>query len=319
MKYLLIDFGASYIKTIHYNSSSKIKSDYRFFKSPFIQNNKINKRSLLSILQDIIKSYNNVDAIVICSILGGFYIEDEYYCWKVNSSIKNECLISGLFKDSKYFHIHEHHKNTTEFIDYENGLKILSYIDNIPLYSALSDTGCVIEALNLQENEIGINMGTGSQVFYKQDKKTIIHSFIPSGRAFFVFENFFKELNFDFFSFVSNLTIEDIKQSSLLIDLNIFEQSYKYNGGGFISLINENNFNIKNLISSIIKSYINQYSIFIKESKKSEIILAGGIPKKVPVIKDILSYNFPNMKIKLIDDNFEATHLGMISMIEKFL
>lgn len=49
----------------------------------------------------------------------------------------------------------------------------------------------------------------------------------------------------------------------------------------------EHNFNLKNYLSSLIKSYIEQYFEIIEEYsiKYSKIILAGGIPRKLNIIK----------------------------------
>ena len=111
MKYLLIDFGASFIKSIIYNKDIDTYSDACNIVSPFQTQNEITKQELLSILQGLISS--NIDGVLICSILGGYYEGDTYHSWKGEQLTKNYCLVSGLFSDTDSFHIHEHHQETT--------------------------------------------------------------------------------------------------------------------------------------------------------------------------------------------------------------
>ncbi|TXJ39508.1 hypothetical protein [Brachyspira aalborgi] len=49
----------------------------------------------------------------------------------------------------------------------------------------------------------------------------------------------------------------------------------------------EHNLNLKNYLSSLIKSYIEQYFAIIDEYSigYSKIVLAGGIPRKLNIIK----------------------------------
>tara|TARA_R110000868_G_scaffold8986_1_gene45513 strand:- start:3109 stop:4053 length:945 start_codon:yes stop_codon:yes gene_type:complete len=314
MKYLLIDFGASYIKTIVYNKKEDSYSNNLQVPSPFLNKNIISKKEILEILESIVSQNKDIFAIVACSILGGYYKNDIYYSWKELRQEKNHCLISGLFSKLETYHIHDHHKKTTVSETYEIGLKVLGSILGIPIYSALGDTMCVIESLNIGDNDIAINMGTGSQIITKNS----IKSYIPSGRAFLTFNELFKSVGLDIFDLLKSISIQDVIDSNLTLDLNVFEQSHLYSNGGSISNIKEGSFNIKNLLGSILKEYVNQYKQFISQDKKN-IILTGGIPKKLIIIESLFRLYYPKMTIICDKSNIENTHMGLSSYIKKYL
>jgi hypothetical protein len=98
MKYLLIDFGATYIKCAVYNKTQDQYVKGQIIPSPFFKVNKISKVELLNILFNIVSLHEKVDGIIICTILGGSYVENIYYSWKSFQSNKGDkCMISGLF------------------------------------------------------------------------------------------------------------------------------------------------------------------------------------------------------------------------------
>ncbi len=316
MKYLLIDFGASYIKCVEYNSETEEYSNQSFHPSPFKINSTITKQNLRIILGGILLEHHGIDGVLICTILGGFYDGETYHSWKsTERGEPNSCMIGGLFIDEPTFHIHEHHAKVFKIENFESGLSVIGHINDIPLYSPLGDTECVINSVQLDDHDILVNMGTGSQVINKDGRK----SFIPSGRAFLTFANFFSHLGIDMFDYMSNLSLQEIQQSSLHIDLNVFPQSHKYNGGGYINGIREDNFNLKNFIGSILKSYINQYDDYISDKKYNRIILTGGIPKKLSVIHEYLSVKYKDKKIIVDNHKIENTHRGMVNYIQEFL
>jgi len=316
MKYLLIDFGASFVKSIIYNKDTDTYSNNCNVISPFQTQNEITKQEILLILQGLIPS--DIDGILICSILGGYYDGDIYHSWKKKRLTKNYCLISGLFSNTDTFHIHEHHQETTYSGPYETGLKVLGYINDIPVYSALGDTLCVIESLIIGENDVVVNMGTGSQVITQKGKR----SFIPAGRAFLTFNEFFKSLGLDMFDILKTITIDDVKNSSLIIDLNTFPQAVAYHKtiqGGHILGITEGNFNVINLLGSILKNFVEQYKEYILDSGCTNIVLTGGIPKKLPIIKQLFEIHYPSFTIIQDINEVENTHRGIASYIKKYL
>lgn len=311
MNYLLIDFGASGIKSILYNSiKDTLDCPYELL-SPFIDKTTITKIDLSSILDDIISKYKNVDKVLSCSILGGYYIEDKYYSWKeINRpQIPNnpQCLIGGLFNSN----MHHHHAEALG-LEGNSNITTLGYYQNIEFLSSLGDTQCALNSLKIEANDMVINLGTGSQVFYQNQK----HIKIPSGRMFLIFEAFFKSLDKNFFKDLSTLTVEDLNNSTLHIDLNIFEQSYRFISGGFIGGILETNLTYHNLISSILREYINQYLEFIFTYNPNKVYLIGGIPKKLPIIKNYIKTQFPELEIIINSSPYLDTHLGMVNIIK---
>jgi len=111
MKYLLIDFGATYVKCAVYNKDTQDFEKTFTHTSPFKEHDKVSKETLLNILSQMIAESGNVDGVVVCTILGGGYIGNVYHSWKSPHSKLQECdrthcMISGLFNST----VHYHHK-----------------------------------------------------------------------------------------------------------------------------------------------------------------------------------------------------------------
>lgn len=307
MKYLLIDFGASFVKCIVYDSDSNTFMHSKTVESPFLKCDKINRKNLNDFLVNIVNEYLYVKSILVCTILGGTWIKDTYYSWKTNKGkqIGEHCLISGFLNCT----VHSDHASFTNAKQYSDKLELSGYILDLPIYSPLGDTNCAMRSINLGDEEVAINMGTGSQIITK--KETI--RYFPSGRSLLVFENFFNEIRFNMFNEMSNLDLEDVIKSTLCVELSNFTQSRNFSSGGFIGGILEGNFTIKNLLGSIIKSLVTQYKSSLINPKK--IYLLGGIPKKLKVIKPAFQYYYENVEIVSNEDNIEDTHLGMSKLV----
>lgn len=305
MKYLLLDFGASFVKCAEYDSENNEITNVINIPSPFYDSGIISKSRILSIINSILLEYPNCKKVMSCSILGGEWIGDIYHSWKViDKPSKPDCLISGLFRDSPTHHVHKHHGGDSEWI------KELGKINDVLFYSSLGDTYCVIECMDIEEKEYIINIGTGSQVISKQS----IHKYIPAGRALIVFANFFNAFDIDMFKELGEITINDCITSDLIIDLNVFRQSHMYKNGGQIANIQEHTFNRKNLFGSILRTLVCQYKMFI-EFSDYPIKLCGGIPQKLPIIKKLFEYYYQN-PIMVMSSNFE-THTGLTKFIQK--
>lgn len=305
MKLLLIDFGASYVKTAIYSTDTGCLSEAVNTPSPFTTSVSITKKQLTEILVGIVSQYQ-VDGVVVCTIIGGGWINDVYYSWKSDVlGIKDHCLVSGLFVNQPTYHVHKHHNGD------QDGLKVLGFISSVPIYSSLGDTNCVMESLSLKQNECAINIGTGSQVI----KSDGIIKFLPAGRALLVYHNFFRSVGVDFFHYLNTTTLDDVYSSSMLVDMSVFKQALNYNGGGSISCINEGNFTIKNLTGSLLKSMVLQYRPYIEDFKN--IQLTGGIPRKLPILVNLFKHYYEDKSFIVIET--ECTHNGMIKYINKHL
>ncbi len=211
-------------------------------------------------------------------------------------------------------------------------VKIGGYVNvdgkNIPVYTGVGDHQCAVLGAGNNEKTISLNLGTGSQIamvrskndrcekrpfFNKQNLSVITH--IPSGRCLNVFINFLKEINpdKDFWKIFSEITQNDINNASLNFNLALFSSAWNFSNYGFIKNINEHNLNLKNYLASLIKSYLSQYEKGIEFLGRldihEKIILSGGIPLKVPVIKEYFLNKGYNTEIT--DQKFDETLMGL--------
>jgi len=315
MKYLLIDFGASHIKSISYDTILNKFSEKRIIDSPFKNRDYLCKKDLQKILLDITLFYSDIQKIYICTILGGFYNENIYYSWKHDQKNKNYCLISGLFLNEPTFHIHYHHKEYTDIKKYKKNISILGYINNIPIHSSLGDTNCVMESLALDNTNIAVNIGTGSQLLYIRDNKIHIERYFPAGRMLLVYNKLFSSLGFDIFNFLKTIDTDSVVEANLSIDLNVFKQSRNFIDGGKICNIQEENFNINNLLGSILKTMILQYKNIIQSSNSDQLFLCGGMFNHIPCLEPCFKIFYPKLDVILKEDNVESTFKGMVKLI----
>jgi len=315
MRYLLIDFGASFIKVASYDSVSKEIKNLETLDSPFQKKYQIQALEIEKILKSIVDKNSPADGIMCCSILGGSYHDQLYYSWKDNPYKENQtCVISGVFYNSPNYHVHSHFS--------ENGskeIKILGHVNSVPVFSCLGDTNCVIESLSLDSKNLCINIGTGSQIIYLNNDEIKVHKFIPAGRALLTFQKFFASIGVDFFNLINNTSFNDVIFSDLKVDLNVFKQSHQYSTGGNILGIKEENFCINNLTGSILKSLVLQYEKYITKSGKQQILLTGGVPKKIKILPDLFRHFYPCFEISVLSGEIESTHLGMAKYIDKHL
>lgn len=311
MKYLLIDFGATYIKCAVYEDG--IITPTISYDSPFQTGTSIKRANLLKLLTNTVSNHKGTDAIVICTILGGKWENEVYKSWKClkGDDVRgSNCMVGGLF-DSNVVHID--HQDFIVAAKYTDKLVVIGSINNIPLYSPLGDTDCVIRSLSIPDNGVAINMGTGSQVISRTSKKR----FFPAGRSFLTFNKLFECSTVSIFDVMQKLTVEDVRNSTLEISLAVFEQSRNWNGGGGISRITESDFSIKNMVSSILKAFVNQYREAIGEA--DHITLVGGIARKLHILPQLFELYYPGKTIVLEDTKIEATHKGLVAAIKEDL
>lgn len=309
MKYLLIDFGATYIKCVVYNKKTGEVSNSKQFESPFKRGNTVRSKALYKTLSDILSNYEKVSGVVICTILGGKWQEDVYHSWKDIADKGEYCLISGLFGSI----VHEDHKPFTTAGSYVDGLVVVGSLQQTPIYCSLGDTDCVIRSLKLEEGDVAINMGTGSQVITKDT----INRYYPAGRSFLAYQELFNSLGLDMFQLMEQLTARDVLESPLKVDLAVFSQARGYTNGGSISQIGEGNFTVYNILGALLRSFVLQYRETINTAKT--IILVGGIAKKIKILPSLFEYYYPQARIILAEDGIESTHKGMINYINERL
>lgn len=282
--------------------------------SPFRNMDTLEKKDLINILKRIVEEAKQIDRIVFCTILGGGWVGNTYHSWKSNDiNTKHHCLISGVFSDHPLYHLHSHHNGD------ELGLRPMGEINKIPVYSSLGDTPCLIESLDIKEDEYVINMGTGSQVISKIKENINTISFLPAGRSFLVFDRFFGSMGVDFFMELKRINSTEVYESTLEIDLNVFSKARNFIDGGMISRITENNFTLSNVMSSILRCFVLQYSEHLEDPSKNTIKLVGGIPYKLPIIEDLFRHYHPTKKIINLSNSIPHTHIGIIKLIKRHL
>jgi hypothetical protein len=306
MKYLLIDFGASFVKSASFDDSDNKIRNYAEIQSPFLDADSLQLSNLKNILDSILSAYSDCGYVITSSIKNGTYNNDVYESWKIKIAENDVCdLISKIFEDQQTYHVHNDHNKSSKI---KNLNKLGTYREKIFL-SCLGDTDCVLRSKHLSPGEFIVNMGTGSQIISCDE----ILSFIPSGRMLNVFYNFFNSLNLNIFNYINNLTVNDLLISDLKFDLSVFPQAVNFIDFGKILNINEHNFNIHNFLTSLVRNFLDQYIDYLSNKNFSKVYLTGGIAQKVPVVLDYFRYKFPEKEIA-IDTNCNV-HLGMVEMI----
>lgn len=278
-----------------------------------LKNNISNKKiKLKNISEGILdESFGITHDTMACG--NGFY--DIFSCVYVNEYVDYfekkfniELLFDNVVKD----------KQVAGLIYYKN--------KKIPVFVGLGDLQASINSFSFKENFLLLNLATGSQIVSVVDKieyssnvsfrpffgkflKCITH--IPSGRFLNIYADFFDEVNINFWEYINNLSLNDLYESTLKIETNIFSSD-----GINISKI-KNNFNLKNLISSILFSYIDQYIQLIKSNNfiYDFILLSGGIGKKVKLVK-IMIETILNKQV-IVNDSDDDSLFGVVNFIDK--
>lgn len=211
---------------------------------------------------------------------------------------------------------------------------------NIPVYGGIGDLQSCYLSLDLKENEMNVNLGTGSQVsktYQKYDKEfelrptfnneifsTITH--IPCGRALNIFSNAiekkFKENNKKT-NITQNIFWEKFFQKSDInsknnidIDLNVFKGSYKYKNGGSLRFVERNNIDLQVLVDSIKFSLVKQYSDIINYYNKcndnsiNKIIVTGALANKIVDFKDLLNLE-TNIEVEIMHNKIDSSLIGL--------
>jgi sugar (pentulose or hexulose) kinase len=210
----------------------------------------------------------------------------------------------------------------------------------IPIHVGLGDLQCALfGADNKVEKNLSINIGTGSQVSlvkknigaprsahdyrpYFNNNFLWTFSHIPAGRVLNKYADFFNEISggrCNLWKEISSLSLRDLEKSEILFDLNLFPSAFNYQGGGLISGLREQNFNKSMFISSLVRSFLDQY-IFISADlsghKKYDCKISGGIPLRYPLIKKYFEKNLKCAKKIIVRKECDETLLGLKNMIK---
>ena len=306
--WLLVDFGASYVKTAVFDLEEGSIKPTACIISPFSNECQLSLEKLDSFLIDIANKHSECEYILPCSIMGGGYHSGFYYSWKSNFKKHNNIdLISGAFTKSPTFHQHADHC--------DNGLVDIGPLATLStgqiVYSNLADTECVRHSVPLTKSDYLINLGTGSQILGSE----YTHSFIPAGRAFHVFNNFFTNFGFDIFNEFKSISLKDIKDSTMTVDLNVFPESHRFVDGGYIKNIVESEFTPKHFTSSLLRCFGDQYVSILKDLEFNRLYITGGISQKLPAVVKYIS-NELGKEVQVVSATNHSTHIGMANRLK---
>lgn len=384
-RFLLIDFGASFVKYAFFTKNTNTFYNVGQHPSSSISNGEINIDELQKLF-NVIALSDEYDAILICSQMHGFALKKNatfltnYISWMKQLPIKNKkeyhningiysfdgipiynvkqlsknrkvkfvsltetlcdskCVHNTLFCGSGFYDVKNNiiskkivndiNKNLI-FNDVVSSFEISGYFNNKPVYCGFGDLQCSLYGSRLKAHQLSINIGTGSQIsiindtIYKKTENrnyfdnlylnTITH--IPSGRSLNTFINFLNQINKqDYFSILNNISMKQILNSDLNIDLNVF-------GGmtGSITNITETNFTNDNFYAALLKSFIEQYLKLILlnfKSKYNSIILSGGISYRIPIIKEYIQEKL-NTPVICNETNIQNTIIGLSLLSQK--
>lgn len=286
---------------------------YHILRSFGIQNETIKVISLPEILSLSGGKSKNTSHVTMSAGLGFYNINTEDFDEDILSLFKK-------FKKKIIFNTPSKEVEIGGYFEYKG--------KNIPIYTGVGDHQCAVLGAGNTKETISLNLGTGSQIgviggnvknsekrpFFSNETLSVI-THIPSGRCLNAFIGFLSEINpnKDFFESLSKISLEEIENSTLEFDMALFSSAWNYSSGGFIKNIDENNLTLKNYLSSLLLTYLTQYEKGIKlldtNSYQKRIILSGGIPHKLPVIKEYFIKK--GYKTEITDDVYEETLIGL--------
>lgn len=212
----------------------------------------------------------------------------------------------------------------------------------IDVYGGFGDFQTALRGMDFGiKAKAAINLGTGSQVAFfkngfneayelrpwntKSIFRTITH--IPSGRAINVFKTIIDNIftlksggDGIFWDIWASLTVNDVINAPLHVDLNIFNAAWKYsNISGFIQL-KENVTDIKSIIASIALNWLKQYkealNIISDNSVPEKIIVGGGCVHRADFIVPVLDI-LCDREIITTKTTVDETLLGLIKFAKQ--
>jgi len=184
---------------------------------------------------------------------------------------------------------------------------------SLAVFGGLGDMQAAIFGAGFpKKGRLLVNLGTGSQVVgvaHQQGSSVerrlgangevfaaLTH--IPSGRGLNVFAKFIDGISLlgggkpVFWKIFSSLNPDEILGSSTVVDLNVFEASWRYEAGGLISGINENAFELRSFIAGLVKSWLSQYKVAMDlidpRHEVDKFLISGGLSRRGHFILPVL-------------------------------
>ncbi len=199
-------------------------------------------------------------------------------------------------------------KNIKVNYDYLNKVGKINYKKNIiSIYGGIGDLQCSNKLISMSDDQLLMNISTGSQLIFKFDPKVknfdyrisfrrkfyscITH--IPSGRYLIYLAQKMKISKKNFFNELGSINISKLQLNEYsdynLEDLNKnFEKIYR-------------KCTKKKFLEIIIFVYANQYLKLLKKIKFTKLIITGGLSLHLNNLIEYLKYSLPIKNIELSD------------------
>ena len=198
------------------------------------------------------------------------------------------------------------------------------------IYGGYGDLQAAFTGTKIKNNEILINMGTGSQIILKNNTLNL-NSFekrnyfnnelnckthIPSGRSLDLIADkinkIYHKQNY-FWIKLKKIKLKNLIQCNENIDLDYFKLKKVLN-------TNEIKKNLNEFMIIVLKSYCEQYidcinKLSMKKFKTKNLVLSGGIPKIVPIIKSYIQFK-TGINTRFYNSRVDETLIGLIKLFK---
>ena len=221
----------------------------------------------------------------------------------------------------------------------ENELPFLGEIEinkkKLKIYGGFGDLQTALLGSNIKDNEICINLGTGSQIvsilgktenysnkfdikpFFGRYIKTLTH--IPAGRSFNFIQQYIYKKD-DFWDILEKTKLSTSQNINSNFDLNIFETNWRYNPENINKISNCLKFN-KNFFEEILNAFCTEYLHALRyiepKNESKYIYLSGGKLKDLKYVKKFFR-NIKGYKFREKKNNIDATLIGLNMLSNKF-
>lgn len=208
----------------------------------------------------------------------------------------------------------------------------------IPCYVAIGDQQCALLGSFLEEQEISLNIATGSQVslissacetgpyqtrpyFEEKYLKTITH--IPAGRAlnglirlFFESETENHQTNEIWHRIQTEAS--KIASTDLEVDISFFNS--RLGNSGFIKNMKESNMSLGHVFfaafQSMAKNYHDCAAIISPEKNWKKMVFSGGLVSKSPLLQSMLEDRFQNLPYRSNDHHEDVLQGLMVCAVK---
>ncbi len=182
--------------------------------------------------------------------------------------------------------------------------------ERLPILVALGDHQCsVLGAGLLTDDTLSLNLGTGSQASVVRSDtlpaaetrpyvdglqlQAITH--VPAGRALAEYVGFLDQVadgRQDHWRLLGQITAEEVRRSTLEVDLAIFPGARGYTDGGRVARVREGSLTPRHVLASLLRCLAAQYVPVAREldadGRVRRCLLSGGIARRLPVLQELL-------------------------------